>query len=481
MSTPVSTHLDSNPNKLFIPAALMICILLGLAIAIFSPTLIIALIGFIVMSITLLKKPRLALYSLLLLSPFYFILNSMLTSGQIAGIATNISVLDFLTIAAVAGVCWKYLTSSRDYRGRPSAMDIGCALWLLVAFLALVHGVSQGYEAAFRSARGPLMFVLYFVAAYEMKTEGRLRELSWVLLINSLTIGAMGLLGTAGYLTPFFPGLTVGLVGDSLTLTRPNFFVEPALTIPNIVFLLLSLKFRDVKMRGGRIFTGLAVIGLIANIMLLLLSSTRGFWLGMIAAGFVAIFLLIRYFKIMKVNQTLRIVAYAIVAVIIGEILLRSLFHVSLSEIIMARVGLTESGNDPSTSFRMNELQVYYNSFIESPLIGNGFGSSLPISVNFSSLGFAHNEYIWILQTTGIFGALFFSIFIISGIISGLRQLGQLETINPRSLMIFLLVAVLAGYIVVSFTSAELTNPTTVPLIAILLGVACSKPDELLL
>ncbi|MBI5870566.1 MAG: O-antigen ligase family protein [Actinobacteria bacterium] len=472
MNSTFEARVDRGIHWIWIPVIIAVCLAVGLLLSQFSPGFAVFVSLAVAATIAFITWPRLALYGLLLLSPFYFILNDLLTSGQLAGLATHISILDYLVIIAVAGTVWQLLRGNQYGAYRLAGIDIMALLWLAVVFVGLAYGYSQGFEASFRSARGPLMYALYFVAAFELTSNRRLREFGWIMMINSYAIGVIGLLAVAGYLTPYFPELTVGLVGDSLTLTRPNFFVEPALTIPNIIFLVLHFRFMGLRVRRSLFLNVLIAGALVLNMLVLALSVTRGFWLGMIAALLAAALLLSRYFNILKFRQILKVCVFSVFTAIAVSFILERFFDVSMSSVIFSRLDSMTSGSDPTSDYRLNEFQVYLRSFLESPLIGHGFGSSLGISIEYASYGFAHNQYIWILQTTGLFGGIIFAIFILLAILNALKTLSASREDGLPEMMNVLFLSTLAGFAAVSFTSPELSNPTTVPLMVTLLGIS---------
>lgn len=479
MNSAFEARVDRRIHWLWVPVIIATCLIVGLLLSQYSSVFSAFMTLTIVATIAFVHWPRLALYVLLLLSPFYFILHDLLTSGQQAGLATHVSILDYMVIIAVAGTIWQLLKGNRYAAYKIAGTDIMALLWLAFVIVGLMYGLSQGFEAAFRSARGPLMYVLYFVAAFELTSDKRLREFGWVMLVNSYAIGVIGLLAVAGYLTPYFPELTVGLVGDSLTLTRPNFFVEPALTIPNIIFLLLHFRFRGIRVRRNILLNVMMAVALILNVMVLALSVTRGFWLGMIAALIAAVLILSRYFNFLRFRQLLKILVFSAFMAVVVSFVLERFFGVSITSVVFSRLDSISSGLDPTSDFRVNEFQVYLRSFLESPLIGHGFGSSLGITIEFASLGFSHNQYIWILQATGLFGGVFFALFLLLATLSALKTLAADKADGLGEMMNVLFLSTLAGFAVVSFTSPELSNPTTVPLMVTLLGISRAQFSRL--
>jgi hypothetical protein len=411
--------------------------------------------------------PRIGLYAILLLSPYYFIWNNLLTSGQL-GFVTRFSPIDLISVITLCAVLSRKLIK-RNIEERFSATYILCSCWVLFSLFSLGIGIAEGYEAAFRAARGPLLFCLYFAAIAEIRSECRLRELRSVFLLNSCAIGLVGVIGAAGYLNTLFPNLAVGTIGVSFT--RSNFFVEPALTIPNTVFLILMLRKAMPRPQGT---FGLIIMSLFLNIATLMLSLTRGFMLGMSIALILTIIFL--YKKMPHRFSGLFItISGTITIILIIEILFKKIQGVSLLDALIIRVQDAISSNDPqSIIYRIGEASAYFRSFLSSPIIGNGFGAPVLFSTD-ATIGFAHNEYLLVLQTTGLVGAGLLWTFLFLTVASLFRKISRSAKIGFLESYSILTLITIVSYAAVSMTSPEITNPTTTPLLAVLIGVVSNN------
>jgi len=324
----------------------------------------------------------------------------------------------------------------------------------------------MGYEAAARSARGPLLIILYFVASRELNSSQRLRELRGLLIISSILLGVVGIAGSTGLLMPMFPELAVGLLQPGIT--RDNFYAEPALAIAYIVFLLLTLI---LKPDGDRISTRLLTYtGLLLDTAMLMLSVTRGFWIGMAVAITIAVGLLIFYKQISARGMVATVFTF-VTAVAIVEFACRIYGGFSVLDVFGDRATAAALGADANVDTRIREFVAYGNSFMGSPLLGNGYGApALSVSTD-TSAGFAHDEYILMLQATGLLGFLVFGAFLISVLRAVGRRLWN-PSVSRLSLCFDIsIVATLLGFAVVSISSGEFTNPSTAPLVATLLAV----------
>ena len=450
---------NSRDRKAGLSVALA-AICFGLIIGLTSFHYAAALMIMIVVAAAFILQPRLALYGTLILSPYFYVLSNYYSTAQLGMSSLGFSIIDILIFAATAGVAFKIL-ATKEFPSL-TAVDFVCLAWLGMSLVGLGYGLLSGYGAAFRSARGPLMFVLYFVAVHEINSRQRLHEVKNLLLLTSPLIGITGILGSTGYLTAYFPKLTVGLVGG--ILTRPNFFAEPALAIPNIIFLIVVFKYLRPKSLIGK---AVLLIGLILNCALLMLSVTRGFWLGLIAAFMTLLFLLYKERKI-RLSGIFSVVVMVLAAIFLIQWAASGLLHVNLINASFDRVLMLFTGGDPnSAGYRIDEFMAYLGMFIKSPAFGMGFGSPVLIGFQISD-GFAHDEYIWILETVGLLGFTLVGSFFVLLFRHAMQNIKARLQIGIMEVFEFTFLAVVIGYAVVSITSPEMTNPATVPALAVL-------------
>lgn len=420
------------------------------------------------------RWPALPLYAVVLASPLYFIWNSMLTSGNL-GFTTKVSVIDVLTATAVLTLTPRLLRPllrrnqpTRDRRSAALLLDIACGVWLAIAAAAFLHGIEGQYEAVFRSSRGALLWGLYFPAVAYFSSQARRQEAFGVLCVSALLLAVVGLAAASGFLTAAFPTLPVGTLGGGLI--RPNFFAEPALAIPNIVLTsLLSVTMRPLAAR-----LGLAIVGL-GNLALLLISVTRGFWVGMVVA-IIACLLLLAWKRILNSRTLVGGLAIAIFGALIVEASTRWLRGISVLEVLIERAVTSVTGDVHGVDFRLAEFDAYFQSFLRSPIFGNGFGSPVHFDPLDENIGFAHNQYVFLLQTTGVLGTTALAIFLVLAIVVSLQQLRlHRRELAPTVLPPLVLSATLAGYAATSLTSPELTNIATVPALALLTALVRSS------
>lgn len=405
-----------------------------------------------------LRRPWWAIYALLLSSPFYFMWNSALTSGQL-GFTTKLSPVDLL-----AGLSLVYFALARWRTGlgsRLDVLDLAGLVWIAVALLALGHGVLEGYEASFRSSRGPLLWVLYFPAAALVTMDERRRRETWrVLLAAAAIVGGVDLLASLGLLTRAFPSLPVGIVGG--VFIRPNFFGDTVLMIPSIVLVLALLAIGRWSPQQRFALVALGTL----DLAILMISVTRGFWLGMFAALIVLIVVLA--WRRMLTGRTF---VLGLLGSLAGVALIESVAllwrRVSLVGALVERAQTVLTGDPQSIDVRLAESGAYLDSFLRAPILGNGFGAPVHFSPIAETTGFAHNQYVWVLQTTGIVGFCALGALLLLVLWRSIAALRRARTDKEAYLTPVFVCATFVGLGVTSLISPEFTNITTVPLLAV--------------
>jgi O-antigen ligase len=391
------------------------------------------------------------------MSPFYFMWNSLLTSGQL-GFTTKVSPLDVL---AGLSLLYGVIALSRS-NFRPShVLDWACLAWVSISFIALSHGVLEGYEAAFRSSRGALLWVLYFPAVLLVTLDERRRRETWrVILAAAALTGGIDLLASLGALTALFPTLPVGVVGG--VFIRPNFFGDPALMIPSIVLVLTLLAVG--RWSSGQRFYLAALATL--DLAVLMISVTRGFWLGMFAALIVFIGLVV-----WKRTLTKRALAVGVVgslgAVSLVEVVVFLWRRTSLVGALVERSQALLTGDPLGVDVRLAESAAYLNSFLQAPALGNGYGAPVHFSATAEKTGFAHNQYLFVLQTTGLVGFCALGALLVLVVWLALRAVWRVRALSEAHITPVFVCATFVGFGVTSAISPEFTNVTTVPLLAV--------------
>jgi O-antigen ligase len=403
------------------------------------------------------RRPWLALYGMLLVSPFYFMWNSLLTSGQL-GFMTKISPVDVL--AGLSLVYAVLALSQTRARPKPNVIDLACLLWVVLSFLALSRGVFEGYEAALRSSRGPLLWALYFPAVLHIASDKRRRQVTWrVVLAAAALIGVVDLMASVGLLSRAFPSLPVGLVGGFI---RPNFFGDPVLMIPGIVLVLVLLAVGRWSSRQRWSFRALAAL----DLAVLMISATRGFWLGMFVALIVLIALLAWKKRLTKRAFAVGVLG-SVGAAALVEIVVFVWRRTSLVGALVERVQTLVTGDPRSVNVRLAETAAYIESFIEAPVFGNGYGAPVHFGSVGETVGFAHNQYAFVLQTTGLVGFCALGALLVLVVWRSIRVIRTARSLTEAHVSHVVAAATFIGFGVTSFISPEFTNVTTVPLLAV--------------
>jgi O-antigen ligase len=305
------------------------------------------------------------------------------------------------------------------------------------------------------------LWALYFPAVFLITLDERRRRETWrVLLAAAALTGGIDVLASLGLLTGLFPTLPVGIVAG--VFIRPNFFGDPALMIPNIVLVLTLLALG--RWSNGQRFWLIALA--VLDLAVLMISVTRGFWLGMLTSIIVLLAVLV-----LKRTLTKRAFAMGLIgsfgAVALVEIVVLLWRRTSLVGALVERVQALLTGDPLSVDVRLAESAAYLESFLTAPVLGNGFGAPVHFSATSETTGFAHNQYAFVLQTTGLIGFCLLAALLVLIVwlsIGAVWHAGVLSLADVAPVFVF---ATFIGFAVTSVISPEFTNVTTSPLLAV--------------
>jgi O-antigen ligase len=232
--------------------------------------------------------------------------------------------------------------------------------------------------------------------------------------------------------------------------------------IPSIVLVLTLLALG--RWSNGQRFWLIALATL--DLAVLMISVTRGFWLGMLTS--IIVFLAV---LVLKRTLTKRAFAMGLIgsfgAVALVEIVVLLWRRTSLVGALVERVQALLTGDPLSVDVRLAESAAYLESFLTAPALGNGFGAPVRFSATGETTGFAHNQYVFVLQTTGLIGFCLLAALLVLIVwlsIGAVWRAGVLSQADIAPVFVF---ATFIGFAVTSLISPEFTNVTTSPLLAV--------------
>jgi O-antigen ligase len=243
---------------------------------------------------------------------------------------------------------------------------------------------------------------------------------------------------------------------------RPNFFGDPALMIPSIILVLTLLAVGRWSSWQRFWLVALATL----DLAVLMISVTRGFWLGMFTALIVFIAVLV-----WKKTLTKRAFASGLLgslgAITLVELVVLLWRRTSLVGALVERVQALLTGDPLGVDVRLAESGAYLESFLRAPAFGNGFGAPVHFSVTSETTGFAHNQYLFVLQTTGLVGFCLLAALLVLVIWLAIGTVWRARELSEAHVAPVFICATFIGFGVTSLISPEFTNVTTAPLLAI--------------
>ncbi|NEN04799.1 O-antigen ligase family protein [Diaminobutyricibacter tongyongensis] len=268
---------------------------------------------------------------------------------------------------------------------------------------------------------------------------GIVQVLTKQLWVDQLSIP--GLTGTPGY------GLNArgGRVRPSGTATHP---IEYGTLITIILPLALYVGFNQTHRRFLVRWLPAAALAAVVP-----LTSSRSAYLG-VAVGLVVC--------LIGWNRTRRLRVLAII--VAGVAALSVVTPGLLQSIINLFAG---ASNDPSIASRTDSYSLAAEFLLRKPLFGRGLGTFLPIYRIFD------NQYLLLLVTVGVVGAVAFVALLLSGFISMVRLRASVRDDGTRDLALALAAAIATGAVCL-FTFDAFAFPMTMGTLFLVLGLAGS-------
>jgi O-antigen ligase len=136
---------------------------------------------------------------------------------------------------------------------------------------------------------------------------------------------------------------------------------------------------------------------------------------------------------------------------------------------------------DPSVQWRKQANKALWQQVRESPLYGVGFGRNLRFSANnleFETGQEAHNDFLFLLAATGIFGLATFVLLVVRALTDAIGRYRRSTNIEERALLMFAIVTAL-GFVLNGLVEPLITLPSIMLTIwALLLVPATVKAPE---
>lgn len=326
-------------------------------------------------------------------------------------------------------------------------------LWLLLLFALVMWGLISTRWAFTRDFRptvatgAALQFAL--VVIFVTMTICVRPPLRWIVITLSLGVlihGGIGALqvarqGSIGLdvfgeftLDPQVSGVSVIQAGETRWLRPYGLASHPNVYAGFIATgLLYAAGLLFSRQRG---MVALGIITTLFGLWMLMLSFSRGAWLGLIVAGVFAPGVLLYHKRLVETLKT-----RPVIVTIVCALLAAGLFFVLYRPLLLVRAGVgTENTEVQSIGERVILTEIALRAARERPLVGLGAGNFgwyasdyLFYQTDLDLRGdHVHNVYLLAQAELGIVGSVLFGSALLSGLLLALRRLDESRTFHMR-------------------------------------------------
>lgn len=345
------------------------------------------LIGGIVAFAVIMKSPLWGLYTLIIAIPFL----------------PNEAMLIFTAIVVFSFIVKTIITGDTNFVSDPVTTPL--TAFVLVQIITAIISVSPILSMQ-NLVVSLVSLALYFVIVNTIKTKEELDRAIKIFIITAFFMSCYGIsqyftLGTTSKAwvdVNLNPDLKTRVVG---TFGNPNVFAE---YLEHILPTAIALVFAYRKWMNKAIVTFFAAV----MFLCLILTSSRGAWLGFVAA--MLLFVILKLFKYIPIF-------------IAGGILIIPL----APRVILQRINTIGNVQDTSNAYRLYIWEGTINMIKDFWITGVGYGywafrnTFYEYSIKGSKAWHSHNMYLEIMAEMGIFGVLTFGWVIISLFFHGIK------------------------------------------------------------
>ena len=410
--------------------ALALLVIAGALIVLPLTSAVVAIGGALAL-VAILRWPELALYVLIFAVPYGSWFPIPVSVG-------NLTAVDLLVVGVLALWIARMIAQEREIRIRWPPLSLPFVFFLFAALLTTTVAFSLQY-AAKEFVKWFEMFAVYVYVANNLDESKTLRVLT-VLLLAGLSEAAIGIYQFLFRVGPEGFGLFGRFMRAYGTFEQPNpyagylgLIIPVALGVVLAVFSNRSSVFRKTEdwiLKTG--YYALAAVALAAMLAALLMSWSRGAWLG-VAAGLVVVIV---------VQSRRAFVLSVIAAFVLTFAILLSSINVIPSAIAERFSGIGDyfgvfdvrgvKVDDANFAIveRMAHWQAAAEMFADHPWLGVGFGNYAAVYPGYAlprwsdPLGHAHNYYLNVAAEAGLIGLIAYLLLWIAAVWQGWRALG---------------------------------------------------------
>lgn len=367
-------------------------------------------------SIFIFKKPKVGLYSIIILT-FIFGFTFGLLPFEWNDDIYKIYPIDILTIITSLSFLFYKLRNPQEVKIKiGSKLGILIFVFLLYCLFSTIYGVSRGgeFSVAFSTLKNYAIYsIFFFLTINIIDNKKKLKELIYTFLAGGIILIPfifLGLFQGSGLFIEFTP---LSTEGTRLLAPHQGFYLCVAILF---AFNLIAFK----KKVFGKFTTLIILIELVGVVG----SLTRHLWIALFACFILTFIFLPRNRK----KNLLEIFAYQglffiiiIIVYALGSFLFTQevkVFGLDYFNDATARLQSLfnySAQQDSSVYYRILSWEKAFNEFSDSPIIGIGFGQKLsfdllgwPIIIEVREL---HNNFVGIILQMGILGFLTFLTF----------------------------------------------------------------------
>ncbi|KPK39193.1 MAG: hypothetical protein AMJ78_08870 [Omnitrophica WOR_2 bacterium SM23_29] len=358
--------------------------------------------------------------------------------------------------ATLAFIAWIVKnTNNYSFKLPKTDLNIPLLFFIIISIFSVTVTTRQPDISARTFFRKSMEYVIiFFMMAEVITTKKRLTNILIAILASSLIVGLDGIYQHIMKFDfvrrfPLYAGKVTATFQFSNNLAG---YLITVLPIP------ISLVIHKVTNRRIR-FSLVALSALL--VVCLLLSRSRGAWLG---------FILALFFVCLFNGKKVFLVA------ILFLIILALFSPLAIRDQIRSFATLD---TDVSTNDRMIIWETGWRMFIDKPLFGHGLGTFMSVfgkykPKDYIEIVYAHNCYLQMAAEIGIFGLLIFLWFIVALIKSSIFKLLRFDDKFLKATLIGIVGGILA-YLVHSFVDTHLYSLPLAVLFWAMAGLAAAK------
>lgn len=300
----------------------------------------------------------------------------------------------FLFLLVVLHWCYTRLRS-KNLSIRLYNLDLALLLFLILAFLATVRGVRQGFNPDFIFVEITTLGLLgiYFLYVNHDMNRNDIRNL-WLLFF------AITVVVSVQYILVFISEFNILTIGARRITTQQ----------PHLALIVLPFIYSTLLMSESRVQKLLAFLGMVPIILMVIISQQRGLWVAVIFS-----FLIFALFATLRSKITFRKILLLLVlftAFTAGTIvLLQQRTQEASTEALSKRVEtFTELETDQSLIARLLEIKIAFDQVGPFSLFGRGLGAQITRVAKLIYSNIVDNAYVYLYWKLGWTGLLTFLI-----------------------------------------------------------------------